>query len=97
MPPDARFGGLQGLHHGLAGDPAAGSGRTTSIHVSNIIQCKVSRRSASSFKIVVHTPRNVDKRYDFEAESPERAREIVEGVGEVLRVYGAARKQNGRR
>lgn len=96
MPTDPRFGAAQAQHHGLGGDPTAGSGRTTSIHVSNIIQCKVSRRSASSFKIVVHTPRNIDKRYDFEAESPERAREIVEGVREVTRVYGAGR-QNGRR
>ncbi|GAA5917188.1 hypothetical protein JCM6882_000546 [Rhodosporidiobolus microsporus] len=98
MPPDPRFFGahaahglpLDGAHHA-----ASTSGRTTSLHISSVHSCKVSRRSASSFKIVVHTPRNIDKRYDFEAESPEVAAEIVERVKGVMRVYGAERGRSG--
>ncbi|BGP51133.1 Component of a membrane-bound complex containing the Tor2p kinase [Rhodotorula kratochvilovae] len=71
--------------------PALTRGRTTSFHVSAVHACKISRRSASSFKIVVHTKRGVDKRYDFEAESPERAREIVETVRRVMEFYRAER------
>lgn len=72
--------------------PAPTRGRTTSFHVSAIHSCKVSRRSATSFKIVVHTKRGVDKRYDFEAESAERASEIVAVVRRVMEFYRAERR-----
>lgn len=58
------------------------SGRTTSFHVSKLRGCSVSRRSANSFKIVVNT-----KRYDFETESPEMAREIVERIRQAVEAW----------
>ncbi|GAA6044215.1 hypothetical protein JCM8097_002264 [Rhodosporidiobolus ruineniae] len=99
MPLDPRFGGAPhaapgaGTGHGALDGSTSGSGRTTSIHISAVHQCKVSRRLANSFKIVVHTPRNIDKRYDFEAESPEMAREVVERVREVMKMYGAGGRE----
>ncbi|KAI5478231.1 stress activated MAP kinase interacting protein Sin1 [Pseudohyphozyma bogoriensis] len=54
-------------------------GRTSSFHISNIHECKVSRRAPNSFKLLVQKDR-VDKRYDFEAESPKQAQEIVAAV-----------------
>lgn len=64
------------------------SGRTTSFHVSKIHSCKISRRSASSFKIVVNT-----KRYDFEADTPERAREIVDRILQVCESWRVEHNQ----
>ncbi|GAA6026664.1 hypothetical protein JCM8202_005047 [Rhodotorula sphaerocarpa] len=68
--------------------PDGTSGRTTSFHVSKVRTCRISRRSASSFKIVVTT-----KRYDFEADSPERAREIVERIREVVEGWRVEQRQ----
>ncbi|GAA5909723.1 hypothetical protein JCM8208_003855 [Rhodotorula glutinis] len=79
MPPEANL-------------PALTRGRTTSFHVSAVRDCKVSRRSATAFKIVVHTKRGVDKRYDFEAESAEQAREIVAVVRRVMEFYRNERR-----
>ncbi|GAA5865114.1 hypothetical protein JCM3774_002135 [Rhodotorula dairenensis] len=62
--------------------PDGMSGRTTSFHVSKIRSCSVSRRSAASFKIVVNT-----KRYDFETDSPERAREIVARIRQAVEAW----------
>lgn len=62
--------------------PDGMSGRTTSFHVSKIRSCSVSRRSAVSFKIVVNT-----KRYDFETDSPERAREIVARIRQAVEAW----------
>ncbi|GAA5866132.1 hypothetical protein JCM8547_000608 [Rhodosporidiobolus lusitaniae] len=87
MPPDPRLGHFPS--HALPLHQAdTSSGRTTSLHISSLHSCKVSRRSASSFKIVVHTPKGIDKRYDFEAASAEEAREIVEAIGRVREEYG---------
>lgn len=67
--------------------PDGMSGRTTSFHVSKLRACSVSRRSANSFKIVVNT-----KRYDFETESPERAREIVERIRQAVEAWRVEHK-----
>lgn len=83
MPPENGRGG--GGTHLLGG----ASGRTTSFHISQVHTCRISRRSASSLKIVVHTNRSVDKRYDFEAESPALAQEIVRQIRAVMQVYQA--------
>ncbi|BGP19604.1 hypothetical protein JCM10213_000199 [Rhodosporidiobolus nylandii] len=93
MPPSSRQNG----GGGGANDPAASSGRTTSFHISAVHSCKISRRSANSFKIVVHTSKGIGKRYDFEAASQAEAREIVERVREVMRVYGEEARAEGRR
>lgn len=51
-------------------------GRTTSFHISMVHDCKVSRRAPATFKMLV-TKNGHEKRYDFEAESPKQASEIV--------------------
>ncbi|GEM10754.1 stress activated MAP kinase interacting protein Sin1 [Rhodotorula toruloides] len=84
MPPDDGRGAGGGTH--LLG---GASGRTTSFHISQVHTCKISRRSASSLKIVVHTNRSIDKRYDFEAESPALAQEIVRQIRAVMQAYQA--------
>lgn len=43
-------------------------GKTVNYHVSAIIECRVSKRSKGSFKILVQKDRGV-KRYDFEGET----------------------------
>lgn len=83
-------------HGGLTQQHDPGSGRTTSFHISAVHSCRVSRRSASSFKIVVHTKRNIDKRYDFEAESAEQAREIVERVRDCMELYRGEQQEQHR-
>ncbi|GAA5880007.1 hypothetical protein JCM16303_004434 [Sporobolomyces ruberrimus] len=70
--------------HFMPADGKDSAGRTSSFHISLVQSCKVSRRSASTFKIVVHTKNRVDKRYDFEAESAAQANEIVEAVRAVM-------------
>ncbi|KAK4701076.1 target of rapamycin complex 2 subunit MAPKAP1/AVO1, partial [Phenoliferia sp. Uapishka_3] len=61
-------------------------GRTSSFHISNVHECKVSRRSPSSFKLLVQKDR-VDKRYDFEAESPKAAAEIVAHIRSLMAAF----------
>ncbi|KAL8283256.1 hypothetical protein RQP46_006034 [Phenoliferia psychrophenolica] len=61
-------------------------GRTSSFHISNVHECKVSRRAPSSFKLLVQKDR-VDKRYDFEAESPKQAAEIVAHIKLLMAAF----------
>ncbi|GAA5900843.1 Avo1p [Sporobolomyces salmoneus] len=70
--------------HFMPSDGKDSAGRTSSFHISLVQSCKVSRRSASSFKIVVQAKNRVDKRYDFEAENPGQANEIVEAIKTVM-------------
>ncbi|KAI9789654.1 MAG: hypothetical protein M1833_002271 [Piccolia ochrophora] len=57
-----------------------GAGKTTTVHVSAIVGCKVSRKHASHFSFVVFFKSQESKRYDFEAQSKEEAAEIVEEI-----------------
>ncbi|EPQ53477.1 SIN1-domain-containing protein [Gloeophyllum trabeum ATCC 11539] len=57
------------------------SGKTASYKIDSVIKCKQSSKS-SSFKFVVHQDGRV-KRYDFEAESPKAAAEIVKTIREM--------------
>ncbi|GAA6061460.1 hypothetical protein JCM10212_005663 [Sporobolomyces blumeae] len=70
--------------HFMPADGKDSSGRTSSFHISLVQTCKVSRRSRTSFKIVVHTKNRVDKRYDFEAENAKVAAEVVAAVRAVM-------------
>jgi len=55
------------------------SGKTTSFHIKSVVACQQSAKSSSIFKLVVqHDNRN--KRYDFEAETPKLAGEIVQNI-----------------
>ncbi|GAA5983638.1 hypothetical protein JCM5350_004895 [Sporobolomyces pararoseus] len=82
--------------HFMPADGKDSVGRTSSFHISLVQSCKVSRRSASSFKIVVHTKNRVDKRYDFEAENPTQANEIVEAVKTVMNNWRTEQALNRR-
>ncbi|KAL2888276.1 hypothetical protein HOO65_040613 [Ceratocystis lukuohia] len=57
--------------------PAAGaSGKTTTVHFSNAVGCKVLRKHPTNLKLMVYKGTE-SKRYDFEAKSAEEASEIV--------------------
>ncbi|KAF9445595.1 hypothetical protein P691DRAFT_805466 [Macrolepiota fuliginosa MF-IS2] len=53
------------------------SGRTSSYHVKTIADCQQSSKSSATFKLVLTRGGGTTKRYDFEAESPRVAAEIV--------------------
>ncbi|GAA5823333.1 hypothetical protein JCM5353_008237 [Sporobolomyces roseus] len=80
--------------HFMPDDGGDSAGRTSSFHISLVQSCKVSRRSPSSFKIVVR------KRYDFEAESPAMASEIVDAIRAVMESWrieqGVLARRRGR-
>ncbi|KAI9733748.1 MAG: hypothetical protein M1818_007162 [Claussenomyces sp. TS43310] len=56
-----------------------GQGKTTTVHFSNVIGCKVTRRHPTNFKLVVFRATE-QKRYDFEAKSVDEAYEIVQAI-----------------
>ncbi|KAI9702479.1 MAG: hypothetical protein M1836_000959 [Candelina mexicana] len=53
--------------------------KTSTIHFSSVVGCKVSRRHPKTFRVVVYKERE-SKRYDFEAQSVAEAAEIVSEV-----------------
>ncbi|KAG1850280.1 stress-activated map kinase interacting protein 1-domain-containing protein [Suillus tomentosus] len=53
------------------------SGKTVSFHIKSIIQCQQSAKSSTLFKIIVQRDSG-SKRYDFEADTPKLAGEIVQ-------------------
>ncbi|KAK2459608.1 hypothetical protein APHAL10511_008363 [Amanita phalloides] len=52
--------------------------KTTSHHIKSIVQCKQSTKMTSLFKLILS-----DRRYDFEAESPKAAAEIVSTINNL--------------
>lgn len=58
------------------------NGRTSSYHIRSVVACQQSAKSSSSFKLVVHRDGGT-KRYDFEAENPKAAGEIVQNVRSI--------------
>ena len=58
------------------------NGRTSSYHIKSVVACQQSAKSSSSFKLVVHRDGGT-KRYDFEAENPKAASEIVQNVRSI--------------
>lgn len=63
-----------------------GQGKTTTVHFSNVIGCKVTRRHPTNFKVVVFREAE-SKRYDFEAKNVEEAREIVSEIQKGVAPY----------
>ncbi|KAL4073502.1 stress-activated map kinase interacting protein 1-domain-containing protein [Scleroderma citrinum] len=55
------------------------SGKTVSFHIKCVIVCQQSQKSSSLFKIVVQRDSR-NKRYDFEADTPKLAGEIVHAI-----------------
>ena len=61
------------------------TGRTSSYHVRSVVACRQTAENSSSFKLVVHRDGGT-KRYDFEAENPKIATEIVQNVRNIKNV-----------
>ncbi|KIY70575.1 hypothetical protein CYLTODRAFT_487987 [Cylindrobasidium torrendii FP15055 ss-10] len=56
------------------------TGKTYSYHIKSIADCQQSTKSSSVFKLVLNRGSGGTKRYDFEADSPKLAGEIVQTV-----------------
>ncbi|KAI9841033.1 MAG: hypothetical protein M1837_001063 [Sclerophora amabilis] len=82
MPTHERILGIDGEYlHVMPGETGKSTifdsgAKTNTIHFSNIIGCKSSRKHPSNFRVVVFRERE-SKRYDFEAQNPVEAAEIV--------------------
>ncbi|KAM3073721.1 Component of a membrane-bound complex containing the Tor2p kinase, variant 2 [Clarireedia jacksonii] len=63
-----------------------GQGKTTTVHFSNVVGCKVTRRHPTNFKLHVYKARE-EKRYDFEAKSADEAAEIVFEIKKGIAPY----------
>jgi len=63
-----------------------GQGKTTTVHFSNVVGCKVTRRHPTNFKVVIYKSTET-KRYDFEAKSAEEAVEIVFEIKKGISPY----------
>ena len=49
------------------------SGKTSSYHLKSVAACQQSSKNSSTFKLVVHSGADRNKRYEFEAESAKLA------------------------
>ncbi|RKF57160.1 Target of rapamycin complex 2 subunit sin1 [Golovinomyces cichoracearum] len=63
-----------------------GQGKTTTVHFSNIIGCKITRRHPSNFKVVIFRTTET-KRYDFEAKSSDEAADIIFEINKGISPY----------
>lgn len=49
------------------------SGKTSSYHLKSVVACQQSSKNSATFKLVVHSGADRNKRYEFEAENPKLA------------------------
>ncbi|RDA84269.1 hypothetical protein CP532_1979 [Ophiocordyceps camponoti-leonardi (nom. inval.)] len=63
-----------------------GGGKTTTVHFSNVIGCKVPRKHPTNVKLVIYKATE-SKRYDFEARSADEAAEIVAELKKGISPY----------
>ncbi|KAL1941517.1 hypothetical protein VTO73DRAFT_6956 [Trametes versicolor] len=56
------------------------SGKTSSYHLKSVVTCSQSSKNSATFKLIVHSGADRNKRYEFEAESPKLAAEIVQTI-----------------
>ncbi|KAJ4304390.1 Component of a membrane-bound complex containing the Tor2p kinase [Collariella sp. IMI 366227] len=68
------------------GKLAEADGKSTTVHFSNVVGCKVSRKHPTNFKLVVYKSTE-SKRYDFVTSSPEYAAEIVTELKKGISPY----------
>ncbi|KAI1798390.1 stress-activated map kinase interacting protein 1-domain-containing protein [Ganoderma leucocontextum] len=59
------------------------SGKTSSYHLKSVVACQQSSKNSATFKLVVHSDADRNKRYEFEAESPKLAAEIVNTIRQL--------------
>ncbi|KAL7284327.1 hypothetical protein ACG7TL_001613 [Trametes sanguinea] len=67
------------------------SGKTSSYHLKSVVTCSQSSKNSATFKLIVHSGAERSKRYEFEAESPKLAAEIVT----TIRVLKSAMEKPG--
>ena len=79
---DLDFGYVQIMPSANKAKAVFDSGRTASYNIRSVVACQQSAKSSSTFKLVVHRDGGT-KRYDFEAESPKLANEIVQSVKSI--------------
>ncbi|KAJ7594662.1 stress-activated map kinase interacting protein 1-domain-containing protein [Mycena floridula] len=70
------------------------SGKTWSYHIKSIISCQQSSKTSPTFRLILNRAGH-NKRYDFDAESPKMAAEIVQILRAAMERTGTAR--NSRR
>ncbi|KAK4140340.1 stress-activated map kinase interacting protein 1-domain-containing protein [Dichotomopilus funicola] len=68
------------------GKLSEGDGKSTTVHFSNVVGCKVSRKHPTNFKLVVYKSTE-SKRYDFVTSSAEYAAEIVTELKKGISPY----------
>ncbi|KAK0623406.1 stress-activated map kinase interacting protein 1-domain-containing protein [Immersiella caudata] len=68
------------------GKMVEGDGKTTTVHFSNVVGCKVSRKHPTNFKLVVFKSTET-KRYDFVTNSAEYAADIVQELKKGISPY----------
>ncbi|KAK3899818.1 stress-activated map kinase interacting protein 1-domain-containing protein [Staphylotrichum tortipilum] len=61
-------------------------GKSTTVHFSNVVGCKVPRKHPTNFKLIVYKSTE-SKRYDFVTSSPEYAAEIVSELKKGISPY----------
>ncbi|KAI9706805.1 MAG: hypothetical protein M1820_004776 [Bogoriella megaspora] len=83
MPSETGGGGVGGGGAGLAANTA---GKITTVGISNIVGCKVSRKHPKTVRVLVFRERET-KRYDFEAANPSEAQEIVAEIRKGIEPY----------
>ncbi|KKA27140.1 hypothetical protein TD95_000400 [Thielaviopsis punctulata] len=67
--------------------PATGvNGKTTTVHFSNVVGCKVLRKHPTNLKLMVYKGTE-SKRYDFEAKNADEANEIVQELKKGIAPY----------
>lgn len=67
-----------------------GAGKTTSVHLSNIVGCKVSRKHPKMIRLLVYREKDMTKRYDFEAGSKDEAADIVVEIRRGVEKFSVA-------
>ncbi|PSK46128.1 hypothetical protein B9Z65_5096 [Elsinoe australis] len=71
------------------GQEGVARGKTTSVHLRDVIGCKVARKHPKLVRVLVYREKET-KRYEFEAESRAQAAEIVEEVRKGVERFGGA-------
>ncbi|EAQ90980.1 hypothetical protein CHGG_02915 [Chaetomium globosum CBS 148.51] len=69
-----------------SGKMADADGKSTTVHFSNVVGCKVSRKHPTNFKLVVYKSTE-SKRYDFVTSSAEYAADIVTELKKGISPY----------
>ncbi|KAF2228140.1 stress-activated map kinase interacting protein 1-domain-containing protein [Elsinoe ampelina] len=78
---------MPGGNMDLEGQAAPASGKTTSVHLRDVIGCKVARKHPKLVRVLVYREKET-KRYEFEAESRAMAAEIVEEIRKGVERFG---------